>query len=213
MRKTSRREFIGQTCKMLASAMVGLTGPMCFAAATTESGDQQRADASTIEAWMNDWMETKALEGTLKLSRFVEPVYFLLESIAWKPRAGQTGYKRVVAPKGFVTDFASIPRVFWSLLRPDGEYAYAAILHDYMYWTQSVPKKTADDILRMGMQDLEVTPATVALIYEGVAKFGETAWTNNAKLKANGEKRLLRKFPSDPTTRWRDWKKRPDVFR
>ena len=42
--------------------------------------------------------------------------------------------------------------------------------------------------------------------------FGPSAWRSNAKLKAEGEKRILKQFPDDPRTRWADWKKRPDVF-
>ncbi len=36
-------------------------------------------------------------------------------------------------PAGFVTDLASVPRIFWTLLPPDGKYAKAAIIHDYLY--------------------------------------------------------------------------------
>ena len=48
-------------------------------------------------------------------------------------------------PTGFVTDFASIPPIFYSVLRPDGEYAYAAVIHDYLYWTQTRPREDADE--------------------------------------------------------------------
>ncbi|MDI5166053.1 DUF1353 domain-containing protein, partial [Salmonella enterica subsp. enterica serovar Montevideo] len=33
----------------------------------------------------------------------------------------------IEVPVGFVTDLATVPRIFWSLLPPDGEYAKAAI--------------------------------------------------------------------------------------
>lgn len=35
-------------------------------------------------------------------------------------------------PKGFVTDFASVPRIFWSILPPFGTYSKACVLHDYL---------------------------------------------------------------------------------
>jgi hypothetical protein len=50
------------------------------------------------------------------------------------------------------------------------------------------------------------------LIYQAVSRFGQAAWDSNAELKASGEKRLLKKYPSDPTTTWDEWKKQPDVF-
>ena len=36
-------------------------------------------------------------------------------------------------PEGFVTDFASIPRVLWTVLPPTGKYGKAAVVHDYLY--------------------------------------------------------------------------------
>ncbi len=36
-------------------------------------------------------------------------------------------------PEGFVTDFASIPRVFWSILPPHGAAMPASVVHDYYY--------------------------------------------------------------------------------
>lgn len=36
-------------------------------------------------------------------------------------------------PVGFVTDFASVPRIFWGLFPPaTGEYVQAAVVHDYL---------------------------------------------------------------------------------
>lgn len=35
-------------------------------------------------------------------------------------------------PEGFITDGASVPRLFWLLLPPWGEYGQAAVLHDYL---------------------------------------------------------------------------------
>ena len=34
-------------------------------------------------------------------------------------------------PEGFVTDGASVPRIFWSVFPPVGRYFVAAIVHDY----------------------------------------------------------------------------------
>lgn len=42
-------------------------------------------------------------------------------------------YKDVKIPKGFVTNGANIPRVFWSLFPPNSpEYLSAVVVHDYM---------------------------------------------------------------------------------
>lgn len=39
----------------------------------------------------------------------------------------------IEVPAGLITDLATIPRIFWILLPPDGKYAKAAIIHDYLY--------------------------------------------------------------------------------
>jgi hypothetical protein len=39
----------------------------------------------------------------------------------------------VTVPAGFVTDFASVPKLFWWAFPPTGFYQRAALLHDYCY--------------------------------------------------------------------------------
>ena len=43
---------------------------------------------------------------------------------------GEKSHDVIVVPVGFVTDFASVPRAFWSLYPPTGPWAPAAIVHD-----------------------------------------------------------------------------------
>lgn len=38
----------------------------------------------------------------------------------------------VTVPRGFLTDGASVPRLFWKLIPPWGGYGQAAVLHDYL---------------------------------------------------------------------------------
>ena len=129
------------------------------------------------------------------------------------PNLDEAGkYQAVEVPTGFVTDFASIPPIFFSVLRPDGEYAYAAVIHDYLYWTQTRPREVADEIFKLAMQDLKVNIVKLTAIYEAVRQLGGKAWNDNARLKSQGEKRILVKFPDDPTINWDDWKKRSGVF-
>ena len=129
-------------------------------------------------------------------------------SILWRPNQGQT-YQLVDVPEGFVTDLASVPRIFWQVLRPEGRYAYAAVVHDYLYWTQTRPRHEADQILNFAMQDSRVSDAQRWAIYQAVDKFGQEAWDNNRRLKAKGERRVLARYPSDLSISWQDWKKVP----
>src|SRR4051812_2279337 len=51
-------------------------------------------------------------------------------------RTGKARDELIVAPAGFVTDLASIPRIVWSVYPPDGPWVKAAIIHDFLYYTQ-----------------------------------------------------------------------------
>jgi len=172
------------------------------------------ASTKEIDRWMSKWIDQqKRLNGALRIGRFRDPMYFLLSPISWSPNLSEPQtIQPVTVPTGFVTDFASIPRIFWSALRPDGEYAYAAAIHDYLYWKQERPRDEADEILKLAMQDLKVGPSTVKAIYEAVHLFGGPAWDEDTKLRKSGESRTLKAFPEDPAILWREWKTRPDVF-
>ena len=60
-------------------------------------------------------------------------------------------------PKGYLSDLASIPKPFWSLIGgPWGRYGYAAILHDYILQEKLYPAKRADQIFLEAMTVLKV---------------------------------------------------------
>jgi hypothetical protein len=203
MAHISRREGI------IASVAALVTIPLVGGAA-----NEPYADPAIADEWLRKWEAGKrAAHGMLNLTRFADPVYVLTKDIAWTPNDADAKVAApVTVPVGFVTDFASIPRAFWALLRPDGDYCYAAILHDYLYWEQQVPREKADNVLRLAMKDFEVGAPTISTIYNGVRAGGGIAWKQNRKLRKSGEKRLLKRLPDDPTIRWVDWKKRADVF-
>ena len=171
-------------------------------------------DAETVINWIKKvpGATTKNVHGTLSITRFAEPIYFLNKEIRWTPNLGIEKLPSVTAPMGFVTDFASIPPLFFSILRPDGKYAYGAVLHDYLYWEQNVTRKTADRILWYAMLEFEVAKPKALLIYNAVRAGGWWAWRQNANSKKNGEKRVLQLFPQDPKMTWEEWKRRPGVF-
>ncbi len=150
---------------------------------------------------------------TVQLGQFHDDDYwYLLQSIGWRPNADTpTQYPAVTVPKGFVTDLTSTPRVFWQVIPRTGVYLHAAIVHDYLYWIQGTSRQVADKIFDLAMADLKVNRATRQVIFQSVDKLGGGAWKENGQLKAAGERRVLKTFPTDPMTRWADWKQL-DVF-
>jgi hypothetical protein len=92
----------------------------------------------------------------------------------------------ITVPAGFPTDFASIPKAFWSILPPYGKYTKAAVLHDYLYAkheyagveNQVIPvtRKEADLIFLRAMEVLEVGRVKRWVMYQAVRGFGGKAW-------------------------------------
>lgn len=75
-------------------------------------------------------------------------------------------------PAGYVTDFASVPRFLWSILPPHGEYAKAAIVHDYLYDTATGTKRWADGVFLEAMEVLGVGRFRRLVMYAAVCAFG-----------------------------------------
>jgi uncharacterized protein DUF1353 len=199
---------------LLPVVLGGGTGVIAPAWAPARAQGVAVAEELTAEQWMHEWMSLpKAPGATLHVSRFVEPIYFVTRPIAWRPNPDQVAkFEAVEVPKGFVTDLASVPKPFWKLLRPDGEYTYAAIVHDFLYWTQARSREAADHIFKLSMEDFKIDARIVALLHSAARVAGGSAWRRKTELKAKGEKRILKRFPDDPRVRWQDWKKRPGVF-
>ena len=99
-----------------------------------------------------------------------------------------------VEPK-FMTDFASVPPIFRSLVSKWGKHGNATVLHDYLYWTQQCTRKEADDIFRDGMKVMEVRAWRRFLIYWAVRLGGWGAWRGNIQKKKQGWNRVALKWP------------------
>jgi Protein of unknown function (DUF1353). len=92
----------------------------------------------------------------------------------------------ITVPKGFVTDYASVPRALWSVFPKQGVYSEAAIVHDYLYWVQMCSKEQADNIFLIAMKEHDTGFVTRWSMYEGVSKGGQSSWDENRKKRDNG---------------------------
>ncbi len=100
--------------------------------------------------------------------------YRLLQGFSYTTEIGKLGV--ILVPSGFITDFASVPRFFWRLFPPTGEYGKAAVIHDYLYrCCPTVPRKDCDDVFLEGMACLGVNVVTRNLMYRAVRVFGGVA--------------------------------------
>lgn len=111
-----------------------------------------------------------------------------------RPLAYTTGDRlreTITVPAGFVTDLASIPRLVWSFYPPDGPWVKAAVIHDFLYYTQGdgiwgrtvgVPpgrtytRRQADAILAEAMADLGIGRWGRFVIWAAVRLGGGIGW-------------------------------------
>ncbi len=106
-------------------------------------------------------------------------------------------------PKGFKTDFASIPRIFWTFIAPeDQSILIPSIIHDFVYSNHKIKgydlckkdmcnvtenithlftRKQADLILREKMKSFGAGIIKRNLVYIGVRLGGWLFWNKNKK--------------------------------
>lgn len=95
----------------------------------------------------------------------------------------------ITVPKGFITDFASTPRSFWSIFPPFGKYTAAAVIHDFLYSKYNntgINRTLSDKIFLFIMRELGVNWLKRKIMYSAVRSFGELSWQK--KLKDEGYK-------------------------
>ena len=86
--------------------------------------------------------------------------------------------KTFTVPKGFETDFASIPKIFISLpfIKWKDKFNKAAVVHDWLYNIKEVDRKTADKIFLEAMLVLGIPRWKAYLFYIVVRLFGWSHW-------------------------------------
>jgi len=76
-------------------------------------------------------------------------------------------FRGIMIPKGFVTDGASVPRVFWSLFPPNRtDYLPCAIVHDYLCDLREFRK--ADECFLECLKHLKVSKFTTYTMFIAV---------------------------------------------
>ena len=118
------------------------------------------------------------------MSKFTTPLNIdLLDQNKWKLQKSfeyhvgcYPSKEIIVVPAGFITDFASVPRIFWNIFPPAGRYGKAAIIHDWCYQTAFQNRRRSDEIFLEGMKVLKVKKWKYKIIYYSVRLFGGIVW-------------------------------------
>lgn len=93
----------------------------------------------------------------------------------------------ITVEKGFDTDYASVPRIFWAIYPPDGSYTDAAVIHDYLYWYQAaqpgkpITRVEADAVFLEAMTALGVPWHRRHILHKAVRVGGWVPWGKRAK--------------------------------
>jgi hypothetical protein len=131
----------------------------------------------------------------LIVSPYPDGKTWYLRSAFGYDRGAKDSGNTIMVPLGFATDFASIPRLFWTILPKWGKYGNAAVVHDYLYFQQELPRKEADGIFREAMGVLNVAAWQKFAIYHAVRWFGFLAWRLNQKKKQAGYSKIALSAP------------------
>lgn len=101
--------------------------------------------------------------------------YGLYDRIEGLKSHGYVGYcpiYHITVPIDYVTDLTSVPRVLWSIFPPNGKYAKAAIVHDYLYTNAIGTRAWADEVFCEAMGVLGVPRWRKYVMYWSVRLFG-----------------------------------------
>jgi hypothetical protein len=105
----------------------------------------------------------------------------VLEEFTYVVGDERLGRWTVDVPKGFTTDFASVPKFLWPIFPPTGRWGKAAVIHDYLYRTGLASRAVSDAIFLEAMHVLGVSWWKRMVMYLSVRMFGRSSHTKIPK--------------------------------
>lgn len=118
------------------------------------------------------------------MSRFLTPlraekcgeVWTVLQPLIYD---SDVAVKVFIVPEGFVTDFASVPRLPLAFLLTGDSAHEAAVIHDFLYSRGVVDRSTADAVFKEAAVASGEPAWKAALMWAGVRMGGWIAWNNH----------------------------------
>lgn len=99
----------------------------------------------------------------------------------------------VTIPKGFLTDGASVPRMFWTFFPSWGKYGQAACVHDFLCEyliisdngkIRNITRKECDQFFLKLMTEMQISKSKRLPMYWGVSMFRMFAKVKNPSITA-----------------------------
>lgn len=126
------------------------------------------------------------------MSKFTNPLIVeYIDGTNWKLHEEFSYYlsadesASIHVPKGFMTDFASVPKILKVFAKDSEIFCKASILHDYLYSGSGnengykYTREESDKIYRDAMQVFGMTASRSYIFYKGVRFFGKSHWWEN----------------------------------
>jgi hypothetical protein len=116
------------------------------------------------------------------MSKFVYPLRVVqLDQERWQlegPMLYESDliHDHILVPAGFITDFASVPRIPFAYLLTGNKAQAPAVVHDWLYSTQKFTRDVADDILHEAILASGYSRFTAWIMWAGVRMGGWVAW-------------------------------------
>lgn len=132
-------------------------------------------------------------EGRINIAKSIgeDRKYTVMEAFTYK----SDKYGEFTVLPGFVTDGASVPRLFWAYASPfTGRHVAAVILHDALYAVHYRDRESCDEIMREALVDLGIRTTKSGLMHRSVRAGGWVAW-EKAEKHANEHERYLAWVP------------------
>lgn len=84
--------------------------------------------------------------------------------------------KTITVPAGFITDFASVPRLPLAYWLMGGVATKAAVIHDFLYRLGDVSRKDADKVFAEAMEATGIPAWRRGPMWLGVRIFGRSSY-------------------------------------
>lgn len=118
------------------------------------------------------------------MSRFLTPLraeksggtWTILQPLIYESSAAQ---RLFIVPEGFVTDFASVPRIPLAFLLTGDSAHEAAVVHDWLYRENTVTRELADKIFQEAAHVSGEPGWKAWLMWVGVRVGGWVAWNDH----------------------------------
>lgn len=119
----------------------------------------------------------------LDLSTGEDVRFQVLDEVKYVFKVGNYEERSITVPRGYITDFASVPKIFRGIVSNIGGYNCISLLHDYLYTTHLTGRVEADFILGCLTHEFGLSYFKSYLVWTAVRVGAWYAWSKNKNKK------------------------------